>query len=87
MQGHDVMPWWLNYLLVNPIRRLFDSPKKTLQPVVAKGMTIIEPGCGMGYFSLPMARMIGSRGKLYCLDLGCAYHQPTHQTGGAGGAA
>jgi ubiquinone/menaquinone biosynthesis C-methylase UbiE len=69
MQGHDVMPWWLNYLLVNPIRRLFDSPKKTLQPVVAKGMTIIEPGCGMGYFSLPMARMIGSRGKLYCLDL------------------
>jgi SAM-dependent methyltransferase len=69
MPDNTVMPWWMNYLLVSPIRRLIDNPRKVLEPVVAEGMAVVEPGCGMGFFSLPIARMIGRYGKLYCLDL------------------
>jgi len=31
-------------------------------------MTVLEPGCGMGYFSLPLARLVGSEGKVICVD-------------------
>lgn len=66
---HRVCPWWLGYLLVNPLRRLFESPERLLGPYVRPGMTVVEPGCGMGYFSLPLARMIGPTGKVICVDL------------------
>jgi cyclopropane fatty-acyl-phospholipid synthase-like methyltransferase len=32
-------------------------------------MTVLEPGCGMGYFSLPIARMVGPDGRLLCVDV------------------
>jgi SAM-dependent methyltransferase len=32
-------------------------------------MNVLDLGCGMGYFSLPMAKMIGKRGKVFCIDL------------------
>jgi ubiquinone/menaquinone biosynthesis C-methylase UbiE len=40
-----------------------------LQPFVRRGMTVLEPGCGMGFFSLPLARMVGSEGRVICVDL------------------
>lgn len=32
-------------------------------------MTALEPGCGMGYFSLPLARLVGPDGKVICVDV------------------
>ena len=32
-------------------------------------MTVLEPGCGMGYFTLPIARMTGPTGKVIAVDL------------------
>ena len=32
-------------------------------------MTVLEPGCGMGYFSLPLARLVGPEGKVICVDV------------------
>ena len=32
-------------------------------------MTVLEPGCGMGYFTLPIARMTGPAGKVVAVDL------------------
>ena len=32
-------------------------------------MTVLEPGCAMGFFSLPMARMVGPQGRVICVDL------------------
>lgn len=32
-------------------------------------MTVVEPGCGMGFFSLPLARMVGPTGTVVCADL------------------
>jgi len=67
--GHSVCPWWLGYLLVNPLRRLLEPPERLLGPHVRPGMTVVEPGCGMGYFSIPLARMVGAEGRVICVDL------------------
>ena len=64
-----VCPWWLGYLLASPIRRLVESPERLLRPFIEPGMTIVEPGCGMGYFSVPMARLVGPGGRVVCVDL------------------
>lgn len=64
-----VCPWWVGYLLLSPLRRLSEKPEAILGPHVRPGMKVVEPGCGMGYFSLPLARMVGPYGKVICLDL------------------
>jgi ubiquinone/menaquinone biosynthesis C-methylase UbiE len=32
-------------------------------------MVVLDVGCGMGYFSLDMAKMVGPEGKVVCVDL------------------
>ena len=65
----DVCPWWIGWLLASPIRRLFDSAAPLLEPLVRPGMTVLEPGPGMGYFSLRLARLVGPTGRVVCVDL------------------
>jgi len=32
-------------------------------------MVVFEPGCAMGFFTLPLARMVGPEGKVVAVDL------------------
>jgi 2-polyprenyl-3-methyl-5-hydroxy-6-metoxy-1,4-benzoquinol methylase len=32
-------------------------------------MTVLDVGCGIGFFSIPLARMVGARGKVLCVDM------------------
>ena len=64
-----VCPVWIGYLLACPLRRFFQDPDKLLRPHVKSGMTVLEIGPGMGFFSLPMARMVASTGKVVCVDI------------------
>ena len=66
---HHVCPWWLGYILCCPLRRFLEKPEKILASYVRSGMTVLEPGCGMGYFSLPLARLVGPGGRVLCVDL------------------
>jgi ubiquinone/menaquinone biosynthesis C-methylase UbiE len=66
---HRVCPWWLGPFLANPIRRLYEKPERILGPFAEPGMTVLEPGCGMGFFSLPLARLVGPSGRVICVDL------------------
>ncbi len=65
----DVCPWWMGYLLASPIRRLFQDPAKILAPYVKPGMTVIEPGPGMGFFTLELARRVGPEGRVVVADV------------------
>ncbi len=67
--GDHTCPVWVGYLLASPIRKLYQHPGKILGDLVQPGMTVLDVGCAMGYFSLPMARIAGSEGKVICLDL------------------
>jgi SAM-dependent methyltransferase len=64
-----VCPWWLGYLLASPLRRLTCNPAKLLAPHVREGMTVIEPGPGMGFFTLELARLVGPSGRVVALDI------------------
>ena len=62
-------PVWLGYVLLFPLRKLFQSPRRILSPYVREGMTVMDIGCAMGYFSLPLAEMVGPAGKVISVDL------------------
>ena len=62
-------PWWFGYFLLNPLRRFVQPPSRFLGPFVRPGMVVVEPGCGMGYFTLDLARMVGPTGRVVAIDL------------------
>jgi ubiquinone/menaquinone biosynthesis C-methylase UbiE len=64
-----VCPWWMGYLLASPLRRLLQQPEQILSPYVAPGMTVLEIGPGMGFFTLPLARLVGPGGKIVCVEV------------------
>lgn len=67
--AEKVCPVWVGYLLASPIRKLFQNPQKILGHYIEKGMKVLDVGCAMGFFSLPIARMVGSNGKVICVDM------------------
>ena len=69
MPEHGACPWWLGHLLASPLRRLFSDPRPMLDPYVREGMTVLEPGPGMGFFTLEIARRIGPNGRVVALDI------------------
>jgi ubiquinone/menaquinone biosynthesis C-methylase UbiE len=64
-----ICPWYMAYLFDNPLRPLIHDPWKILELYVKPGMTVLDVGCGMGFFSLGMAKMVGPGGKVLSLDL------------------
>ena len=64
-----VCPWWLGYLLTCPARRFFEDPSKILGPYVRTGMTVLEPGPGMGFFTMALAQYVGDSGRVVAVDI------------------
>lgn len=64
-----VCPWWIGYLLVSPLRRAFQNPERILAPYVRAGMIALEPGPGMGFFTLDLARLVGPTGRVVAVDV------------------
>ena len=64
-----VCPFWIGYLLISPFRTLMQNPEEILSRYISPGMKVLDIGCGMGFFSLPIARMVGSKGKVICIDV------------------
>jgi ubiquinone/menaquinone biosynthesis C-methylase UbiE len=58
-------------MLASPLRRMLSRqhPQKLMAPYVREGMTVLEPGPGMGFFSLELARRVGSTGRLVAVDI------------------
>ncbi len=64
-----VCPYWAGYFLANRLRKLLQNPYKILAPHVKSGMTVLDVGSAMGFFSLPLAEMVGPGGKVVCIDV------------------
>lgn len=69
LMDEHVCPWWLAYGFDNPVRRWLHPPERLLAPWVRTGMTAIDVGCGMGHFTVGMARMVGPAGRVVAVDL------------------
>jgi len=48
-------PWWFLFTFDNPLRKIYQNLLKILSPYIDVGDTVVALGCGMGYFSIPMA--------------------------------
>jgi len=55
--------------LDNRIRRWLQNPRKILGPYIKEGMTVLDVGCGPGYFSIDMAHLVGNTGRVIATDL------------------
>lgn len=67
--AHRVCPWWLGYFLLSPLRRLGQDPAAILAPYVREGQTVLEPGPGMGFFTVELARLVGPSGRVVAVDI------------------
>lgn len=50
------------------MRRFAHNPRAILGPYVKPGMTVLELGPGMGFFTLDLARLVGGEGRVIAVD-------------------
>ncbi len=54
----------------NPILPIFRSPERLLAAAGLKtGQSVLEVGCGPGFFTIPAAAIVGAQGKIYAVDV------------------
>jgi ubiquinone/menaquinone biosynthesis C-methylase UbiE len=64
-----VCPVELANSLDGKIRRWLQNPQKILSSFVREGMKVLDVGCGPGFFSVELAKMVGAGGKVFAADL------------------
>jgi len=69
MMACKVCPWWMGYLLISPLRKLLQNPQKIIAPLVREGMTVVEIGPGMGFFTLELAKKVADSGRVIAIDI------------------
>lgn len=62
-------PPWLSFTLTNVFRRLAHDPAAILGPFVRPGDTVLDIGCGPGFFTIPLARLVGGTGHVVAVDI------------------
>ncbi|SNT30616.1 demethylmenaquinone methyltransferase / 2-methoxy-6-polyprenyl-1,4-benzoquinol methylase [Anaerovirgula multivorans] len=57
---------WLN----NSNRLKYNNPDRLVHDSgILSGQTVLEIGCGSGFFTVPASKVLGNEGKLYCIDI------------------
>jgi ubiquinone/menaquinone biosynthesis C-methylase UbiE len=55
--------------LDNSIRRLLHNPRRILEAHIREGMTVLDLGCGPGFFTTELAKLVGEQGRVIAADL------------------
>lgn len=64
-----VCPARFGWLLSTSLRRLAHKPERILAGLIEPGQTAADIGCGPGFFTLPMAELVGPEGCVIAIDL------------------
>ena len=67
--AEPLCPAWLSFTLTNVFRRLAHDPARILRPYIQEGDMALDIGCGPGFFTIPLARMVGERGLVVAVDI------------------
>src|SRR5688572_18492808 len=62
-------PWWFGYTFDNPLRRQIHDPEVILRGLVSPGDDVLDLGCGLGYFTLALANLVGPTGRVVAVDV------------------
>jgi demethylmenaquinone methyltransferase/2-methoxy-6-polyprenyl-1,4-benzoquinol methylase len=61
-------------LMGSKVRQWIFNPLKTLRGAdIQPGQTVLEVGCGTGFFTIPAARLIGGQGRLVAMDVSSGF--------------
>jgi ubiquinone/menaquinone biosynthesis C-methylase UbiE len=50
------------------LRRLYQKPRKFLGELVKPGMTAADIGCGLGFYTVELARLVGESARVLAVD-------------------
>jgi ubiquinone/menaquinone biosynthesis C-methylase UbiE len=64
-----VCPAWFAWVIDNPLRRWLHDPEEIFGRLITPGFTVVELGCGSGPFTIALAQMVGSSGRVIAADL------------------
>jgi ubiquinone/menaquinone biosynthesis C-methylase UbiE len=62
-------PWWLCYTFDNPLRRYVHDAREIFRDLVSEGDVVLDLGCGLGYFTLALAELVGASGRVVAVDV------------------
>jgi ubiquinone/menaquinone biosynthesis C-methylase UbiE len=68
-ENTHVCPHKFGFMLDNWIRRLFQNPTTILKEYINPGDTVMDIGCGPGFFTIDMAKIVGDKGSVFAVDL------------------
>ena len=68
-QGPRVCPAEHAGWLSTSWRKVIHNPRRMLRGLVRPGDTVVDLGCGPGFFSLPLAELVGKEGLVVAVDL------------------
>jgi ubiquinone/menaquinone biosynthesis C-methylase UbiE len=83
MVGEEKQP--KNQINLNPIKRLFENPQKSLEPYVKKGQVVADLGCNKGYYTFALAECVGPEGRVHAVDLREDFISALQKKGDEGG--
>ena len=69
VRGKHVCPWYCCFTFDNIFRKGFQDPHKILSGYLKAGDVVLDVGPGQGYFSIPMAKMVGENGSVIAIDI------------------
>lgn len=69
LKTNDICSHKRAFALDNFLRKLFQSPNKIVGPYISQGYTVLDLGCGPGFFTVEMAKMVGNDGRVIGVDV------------------
>ncbi|MRR16365.1 MAG: methyltransferase domain-containing protein [Deltaproteobacteria bacterium] len=66
---HCLCPRWLCFTFDNGLRRLVQNPERITGHYIKEGDVVLDVGPGIGFFTIPMARIVGESGRVIAADI------------------
>lgn len=69
MERRGRTPWWLMEAFDRTLRPLLCNARAIVGPHVSRGARVADIGCGTGYFSVALSRLVGPEGEVVLVDV------------------